>query len=238
MNSWKALLLIYCQIDVRYRVSWCRRKHFAHHLPAAEVDEAEASFRQFPLLVEELTDGRASVDYAIVHVGEPLRTVSDISHGGFWPAPGDTCGELAQYAPPGRFDSIFVFWPQSNLATGRCVPSDGWGFGMGASRQTNGATYATVANAPSEAWQRPRVGEVWLHEWLHGVCHHFANRGHVMPDGDADGGGRHGYVQSPETGWTDYYRDLMNGRVQESGASRGIASAAWLDRSTARVLAA
>src|SRR5918997_1373451 len=123
MNSWKALLLIYCKVDLRYPVGWCRRKRFTHQLPAAEVDEAEDSFRQFPMLVEELTDGRASVDYAIVHVGEPLRSVSEISHGGFWPSPADTCGELAQYAPPGRFDSIFIFWPQSNLATGRAVPS-------------------------------------------------------------------------------------------------------------------
>lgn len=238
MNTWNALLLIYCKIDVRYRTSWCRRKHFAHRLSEAELADAEDSFRHFPPLVEELTDGRASVDYGIVHVDAPLRSVSPISHGGFWPSPQDTVEELAVYARPGRFDSVFVLWPQTNLRTGRNVPSGGWGFGMGATNVTNGATYATVANAPTEAWQRPRVGEVWLHEWLHGVCHHFAQRGHVMPDGDADGGGRHGYVQSPTTGWTDYYRDLMNGRVQENGATKGIASTAWLDRSTARVLAA
>ena len=38
-----------------------------------------------------------------------------------------------------------------------------------------------------------------------------------MPDGDADGADRHGYVRSPKTGWTDYYRDLMTCNVNEDG---------------------
>ena len=226
MKTWNALLLVYDRIDVRYRPSRWRRKHFVHQLSVAEVEAAEDSFRHFPGLVHELTDGRASVKYAIIHVDRPLESVSPVSCGGFWPGPDDTREELDRFASHG-IHSVFVLWPQNNLRSGRSIPSGGWGLGMGASKQTNGATYATVANASAEIWQRPRVGEVWLHEWLHGVCHHFAHRGHVMPDGDADGGGRHGYVHSDTNGWSDYYRDLMNGRVQEDGQLKGIASSAW-----------
>ncbi len=43
---------------------------------------------------------------------------------------------------------------------------------------------------------------------------------YAMADGDADGGDRHVYVQSPETGWTDFYRDLMTGQVREGGSHR------------------
>ena len=71
-------------------------------------------------------------------------------------------------------------------------------------------------------------GEVWLHEWLHGVCAHFAQRGHVMPERDADGGELHGYVRSPTAGWTDYYRDLMSGKVLEGGKRLGIPGDAWM----------
>ncbi|MFL6531448.1 MAG: hypothetical protein ACJ8KX_13345, partial [Chthoniobacterales bacterium] len=237
MRTWNALLLIYCEIDVRYPITRWRKKHFAHQLSATEVEDAEDSFRQFPPLVEELTGARAAIDYAIVHVERPLDSVSRVMSVGFWPGPDDTREELTRFAPPGHFDSIFVFWPQTDLATGRGIPAAGWGLGMGATNETNGATYATVANAPREVWQRPRVGEVWLHEWLHGVCHHFAQRGHVMPDGDADGGGRHGYVQSPTTGWSDYYRDLMNGRVQEDGHQKGVATIAWEQTNPRSVLA-
>jgi len=74
------------------------------------------------------------------------------------------------------------------------------------------------------------VGEVWLHEWLHGVCAYFAGRGYVMPEGDADGGARHGYLQSRATGWTGYYRDLMTGNVFDAGTATGIPLEAWQDK--------
>jgi len=238
MNTWKALLLIYCAIDVRYPLTRWRRKRFAHCLTEQDVEEAENSFRHFPPLVRELTEGRASVDYATVHVPQALRTVSPISFGGFWPSPTDVSAELSEYAPPGAFDSVFILWPQNDAAAGRFIPSAGWGFGMGATAAANGATYAVVANASLSAWRRPRIGEVWLHEWLHGVCHHFAQRGHALPEGDADGGGPHGYVQSPTTGWTDYYRDLMNGKVEERGSFTGIQSDAWRESLEPRTLPA
>jgi hypothetical protein len=98
---------------------------------------------------------------------------------------------------------------------------------MAASVWSNGATYATVGNTESWIWQVPVVGEVWLHEWLHGVCAHFAGLGYVMPDGDADGVARHGYIQSPVSGWTDYYRDLMTGNVLDAGKATGIPLDAW-----------
>ena len=59
-----------------------------------------------------------------------------------------------------------------------------------------------------------------------------------MPDGDADGGGRHGYVHSETNGWSDYYRDLMNGHVLEDGERKGIASIAWEETNPRRVIAA
>src|SRR5215217_541731 len=94
MNNWKALLLIYREIDVRYSVSRRSREHFAHCLTREDIEEAENSFRHFPPLVCELTDGRTAIDYAIVHVQQPLRSLSAISWGGFWPSPKDVRREL------------------------------------------------------------------------------------------------------------------------------------------------
>ena len=44
----------------------------------------------------------------------------------------------------------------------------------------------------------------------------------VMPERDADGGELHGYVRSPTAGWTEYYRDLMNGNVLEEEESASV----------------
>ena len=227
MIEWKAILLIYRRIDVRYRVGSWRRKRFVHTLSDQEVSDAVASFQEFPGLIEELTSQRATVCAEIIHVDRPLSCLTPLSTHMYWPGPSDIRKEIEHHAAANRLDSIFVLWPQNSFADKTFIPSPGWGLGMGASDSTFGATYATVANAPTQTWQVPRVGEVWLHEWLHGVCAHFEAQGHIMPDGNADGGDRHGYVQSPITGWMDYYRDLMNGLVAEDGRLTGIKPEAW-----------
>jgi hypothetical protein len=227
MKIWRSLLLIYDAMDVQIRDRTGSSHRFNHSLTDSEVRDGISSFQQFPKLVEKLTLGKASVQYHIHRVEECLTSLTQMGDGMYWPSPTDTRKEIDRIAAGGSFDSLFVLWPQNNLQDGASVPSAGWGLGMGASAWSNNATYATVGNTESWVWQIPITGEVWLHEWLHGVCAYFANRGYLMPDGDADGGGRHGYTQSPVSGWTDYYRDLMTGKVLEAGQSTGIPLIAW-----------
>jgi hypothetical protein len=227
MKIWRSLLLVYDTIDVQIRNRAGSSQRFIHSLTGPEVRDAVGSFQQFPTLVEELTSGKASVRYEIHRVERCLTSLTQMGEGMYWPSPTDTREEIDRNAAAGSFDSVFVLWPQNNLQNGTSVRSAGWGLGMGASAWSNNATYATVGNTESWIWQIPMIGEVWLHEWLHGVCAYFATLGYIMPDGDADGGGRHGYTQSPVSGWTAYYRDLMTGKVLEDGVATGIPLDAW-----------
>jgi hypothetical protein len=227
MSIWKVLLLVYRRIDVRLPRRWIWRKRFAHELSEDELRDALNSFGAFPSLVEELSNGEATVMPRTEIIEKALSSVTADDETSFWPSPDDMRTELDALAPTGRYDSIFVFWPQINLKSGAQIPCRGWGLGSGPSDWTNGATYAVIGNAPSWAWNIPVVGEVWLHEWLHGVCRVFADKGFAMPEHDADAGGSHGYVQSETTGWTDFYRDLMTGQVLENGARKGITAEAW-----------
>lgn len=224
---WRSLLLIYADIDVRLCRRSQRSQRFSYVLSNQEVEDAVRSFQRFPILVQELTSGRAGIDYEIIHVQRCLTSLTPIRKESFWPSPNDTREELDRFASAGSFDSIFVLWPQHSLTDGASIPSDAWGLGMAASSWSNEATYATATNAESARWEIPVVGEVWLHEWLHGVCAYFRGRGYPMPAGDADGGARHGYIQSAVSGWTDYYRDLMTGNVIEEGKVIGIPRDAW-----------
>ena len=226
MAIWKTLLLVYDELDVRLNVKGKRRR-FHHIARAEEIGDALESFGGFPELVSELTSGAATVDAEIRHIKRPLPSLTNRETNEWWPSPDDTGRELHRFAPPGAFDSIFIFWPQHDFVRGHSVPGQAWGLGMGASAWSNGATYAAVANAPSAAWKNETRGEVWLHEWLHGICHHFAERGHAMPERDADGAELHGYTRSPTQGWCEYYRDLMRGTVSENGRELGIPHTAW-----------
>ena len=228
MTVWKALLLVYARIDVPQPDGPWWRRRFRHRLVEAEIAEAVQSFECFPALVEEATEGRATVVTTVERVARTLSTLSDSGYGGRWPSPADTRVELDRLAPPGSYDSVFVLWPQNDLARKRSIVSGGWGFGMGASERSNGMTYAAIGNAPAAVWRVPRRGEVWLHEWLHGVCAYFRGLGDAMPDGDADGGDRHGYTRSATEGWMPFYRDLMNARVPEPDGLKGIRPEGWL----------
>jgi hypothetical protein len=232
MNRWRAVLLIYDAIDVRFRDQSGRAQSFRHTLTETEVSDGVGSFEQFPSLVEELTSGQARIQFEIHRVERSLTSLTHMSDGMYWPSPTDTWQEIDRSVVRDGYDSIFVLWPQRDLSGGTSVRSAGWGLGMAGSAWSNGATYATVGNAESWIWQIPVVGEVWLHEWLHGVCAYFAELGYPMPDGDADGGGRHGYTQSRVSGWTEYYRALMTGNVIEEGKGKGIPLAAWASPAT------
>jgi hypothetical protein len=227
VTIWRAALLVFSTIDVRVLDSANKRERFALALTDLERSDAVESFKQFPGLVESLTSGNATVQYQIHDVERTLVSLTLTGDHVHWPSPDDTRKEIDRIAVSGSCDSIFVFWPQRNLFDGSFVPCAGWGLGMAACSWSNGATYATVGNAGSSVWQIPIVGEVWLHEWLHGVCAYFRDLGYRMPDGDADGGARHGYVQSPASGWTAYYRDLMTGNVRDEGLRTGIPLVAW-----------
>lgn len=220
--TWRSLLIVYPEINVRLG-----RRRFHYRASAQEIADATESFRAFPGLASRLTKGAARVEVSIVQSEHPLGSVTKEQSESYWPSPDDTRRELDHFARPGSFESVFIFWPANDRARNTSVPCRGWGLGMGASDWTNGATYAVVSNAPTSSWTREAPGEVWLHEWLHGVCHHFAERGHAMPERDADGAELHGYARSETDGWTSYYHDLMSGKVERDGQRLGIPLSAW-----------
>ena len=224
---WRALLLVYRSIDVDYINNDGEPYHMTYTMPESQVDKAIRSFRQYASFAYDYSNGEAFVKYDIVHITRPITSLTARDGNDYWISPDDTCLELNKYVLPRTYDSVFIFWPKIDFETGQEIPSSGWGLAIGPSEWSNGATYATVHNASDSVWEDPTVGEVWLHEWLHGVCNYYASKGYRMPTGDADGGEKHGYKHSSTTGWGSYYRDLMTSHVLEDGAYTGIIAQAW-----------
>lgn len=224
---WRALLLVYREVEVDYADEGGKKHHFTNRLPDEEVRAAVWSFRQFPSLAYKHSGGEVVIQYDIVYPRRAIDSVTAMGKDVWWISPNDTRPEIDRYAPKGRYDSILVLAPLADHAKGKSVPTGGWGLAIGPSDWSNGATYCTVGNAPVDGWNEPAPGEVWLHEWLHGSCAHFASKGFAMPKGDSDGGETHGYKHSPVEGWGQFYRDLMNGQVLEGDCRMGVTQAAW-----------
>jgi hypothetical protein len=230
--EWHVLCIIFDSIDVVYLDSGGRQRHFKYSLKREELDTALRSFRQFPALAKECSCGLANIDHRLAYADRPLTSLTSMGASGYWPSPADTAPELERFAP--GYDSVFIFWPQNDAIRHRKIPTAGWGLAIGPGYIPGGGTYCSIANASLESWEVPRIGEVWLHEWLHGVCDFFESKGFPMPEHNADGGGSHGYIQSPVTGWCGYYRDLMTGQVEDHGRKTGITPAAWLSGTISR----
>ena len=222
MPVWNVVLLVYQRLEVQLG---CRQ--LLHVLGDAEVGAALRWFDAFSALAAGLSDGQAQIRSHVVRADRALTTLTEMGPDLYWPSPSDTRRELDRWAPPGSCDSVFVLWPMQDPLTNASVPSGGWGLALGVTEWANGATYATVGSVRPEVWAVPVVGEVWMHEWLHGVCDVYARRGFPMPPGDAAGAERNGYRRDPEDGWCRYYRDLVTGRVVVDGRQVGIPQTAW-----------
>lgn len=223
MPVWKALLLVYPNTDVTYVDSDGATRHLVTSRPLTERLKALRAFHQYASFAHDYSDGEALVQYDVIHVERPISSLTAMGDRVYWVSPSDTQIELDQYAPQGEYDSILVHWEFCSEDFSQCIPSGGWGLSLeGPTGWAHGATYAVVENGPDWWWGSPTIGEVWLHEWLHGLCGYFPNLGYAMPSGCSDGVGSHGY-----TDFTAYYRDLMTGQVLEDGVYTGISPEAW-----------
>src|SRR6266404_4746623 len=85
---WKALLLIYKELDVGLATSSLRKRRFHHYLSPEAVDDAVESFRGFPELVRELTSGAATVEYQMKTNSGHRLTIRESSSTSARPSPG------------------------------------------------------------------------------------------------------------------------------------------------------
>jgi hypothetical protein len=226
-SIWKVALLVYESANLTFTDTDGTVKHLVANLPRAEKLKATQSFRQYASLGNELSNNEAIIQYDIIHISTPIRSVTSLGESGYWVSPTDIEADLDTYAPQGKYDSILVHWNKCNADKSICVPSYGWGWGLIRTDWANGSTYCTVTEAEDWMWDLPRRGEVWLHEWLHGSAPFYEEKGYPMPENNADGGSGHGYEWSETDGWSNYYRDLMTGRVLENGTYKGITPEAW-----------
>src|SRR4029077_13284727 len=92
----RAILILYRRIEFRPQA---RSQPFVHTLSDAEVEDAVGSFRQFPLLVKELTRGLVQIEFEVVSAERKLTTLTQMGAEQYWPSPDDSRPELDTLAP-------------------------------------------------------------------------------------------------------------------------------------------
>ncbi|MEI7732036.1 MAG: LamG-like jellyroll fold domain-containing protein, partial [Verrucomicrobiota bacterium] len=216
---WRGLFLIYPNTDFTYPQNSTNVRVTASLAPA-EITKALQVFRKDAAGCNDFSKRECIFQYDVVIVNRLVTNLYDLG-GSYWFSSDYTKPELNLYAPSGTYDSVLVHWARST------IPSIGWGLGMQAGDYSNGATYGTVTEAPDSTWDSGH--NVFMHEWLHGICPFYSDKGYRQPTSNSDGGSGHGYTSDND--WELYYRDMLTGKVWEDSpappAFTGIPAAAW-----------
>jgi Domain of unknown function (DUF4214) len=218
--TYNHLLIIYLNTDANYVKDGVSQR-YTGGMSNSHKTTIENAFKNLPNLTFDGSAGVTSTAYQIIEVSTPVTQITPLGGNRYWLSDIDARSDTDRYVLNGTYDSVSVVWNNG--------PIDAY-FGLGGTFINNGrTTFSSLIAGQEFFWTGARIGEPFLHEWLHGVCRFYAGLGYVMPDQDADGGGSHGYVHSDTDGWMGYYRDLMQGKVWEPRLARftGITAAAW-----------
>jgi thiol-disulfide isomerase/thioredoxin len=185
-----------------------------------EIERARQSFFAMPGLAARLTQNRVKIDPKWIVLQAAVTKVSDAGSSMLYPSASDIYPLIESFDKSGEWDTIAVFWKGSKIMHA---------FGLGGMMTPKGSTYLVVAEASPYAWTGGQGGEIFLHEWTHGVATFFRRLGYAdrIPPKDADGGEAYGYKNTPYDGWCTYYLPLFNALVPFEGELRGFDAEMW-----------
>jgi hypothetical protein len=168
--------------------------------------------------------GYAAMDLTYVEVPHPITRLDKLGSG-YWVGPDSVEADLDQYAPTGRYDSVFVVW-QAKDDSGEKVPVGGWGLTLPPGGWANGAGYSSIIT-PSQLWwwtSSDVPEEVFVHEWMHQVI--YWNEQNDRMDFDLHAGSTYGYEQENGT-WKRWLTDVMQGKVRDGDHFIGVGPDDW-----------
>src|SRR6185295_8258809 len=159
-------------LDTDY-VSGGVKHHAKTAMSAAMIDDVKGYADQAKNQWTKWNNGRANASMDKIVVKEPIRSLTKTDDAGhYWVAPEDVAAQLDKYAPPGKYDSLFVVWNPASASPDIPICC---AYGIGPQASTNGATYAAVPTAF-------KGGEAYVHEWLHGAGRFYRSHGLDVPD--------------------------------------------------------
>jgi hypothetical protein len=239
MTVFKALAVIFDNVDVTIN-----GKHITDSIPNptatnSKKNEAKNGLKKFQNYLPTLNPN-ISISITVDDTPKTLKNLNLIKNGTLdspFLEPADF-EKAMQAASPGfslswgQYDTIFIIVPANNpglLAQGWSV--NGWG-----KYEPDKMKGAAIAFIPTTYNMEEFEGQVFLHEWLHGVCHFYKKMGWTdkISSGDADDSGVFGYTKTTANGDLDYYKDLMTAQLknkklsgQPLAATPGITNTLW-----------
>lgn len=220
--EWRVLLIIKAQgavhvegfPDLKYQMS------------SEDVAAAEKAFAEFtPEFVKTLSHGRLSWNPDVVVSPRPLTKVAKMGEG-TWVDPASVADDIAEYAPLGKYDGVFVYWKGFDEKS-QADLKGGFGWSIGPNDGANGGGYSCVNFVRlSDFGRESEWTEVFLHEWLHQLEAFYGGQGVKLPRGGLHGNDNYGFKH--QGGWKHWYDAFITADLKEpDGTVVGLGEDAW-----------
>ena len=218
-NNWKFLCLIFDETNVNLNINGVE-KNFHLTLSQSDIDDMKLCINRFKNSMNELSKNKISVDYDIVEVKEPIRTMSYDEENGYFVAPYDVKDVIDEYIALGKYDHIFIAFRTGDINSKEEIPVNDW-IGLGSMEYRNiGFSNIRLPNSDSNYIYKydDRVNifpeEVYVHEFLHSLERNADEYGYERPElHDYE---KYGYKNQNKTGLKQWYADYMNKEVKSS----------------------
>ena len=218
-NNWKFLCLIFDETNVNLNINGVE-KNFHLTLSQSDIDDMKLCINRFKNSMNELSKNKISVDYDIVEVKEPIRTMSYDEENGYFVAPYDVKDVIDEYIELGKYDHIFIAFRTGDINSKEEIPVNDW-IGLGSMEYRNiGFSNIRLPNSDSNYIYKydDRVNifpeEVYVHEFLHSLERNADEYGYERPElHDYE---KYGYKNQNKTGLKQWYADYMNKEVKSS----------------------
>ena len=222
--TWKALVLVYRETNLTFERADGTNYHLRARMDGSMHNLVLDTLSRFRRSVRGWSSGLAAMEMNVVDVPHPLTSLDEFG-AGYSVGPRSTAADIDEYAPPGRYDSVFVIW-QAKDDAGEMVPVGGWGLSLPPGSWANGAGYSSIITPTWEWWWTDSSApeEVFVHEWMHQVIFFHENAGRMKLDLHA--GSAYGYKQSNGT-WKGWLSDVMQGKVRDGDRSVGVSRDTW-----------
>ena len=195
------------------------------NMSQSDIGEMKSNMQRFKNSCEELSGYNMSVNYDIIEINEPLKSLSYDEKSGYYVAPEDVMHIIDPYLLKEEYDHIFICVRLGDMVTK--TEYDWLGLG-GMSHNGMGFSNIRLPNDRNSytykynALRNTFPEEVFLHEFLHTLERNQDSYDYEVPE--LHDYQVYGYKNEALTGQREWYRDYMQKNVDFNGKNIGLES--------------
>lgn len=224
-NNWKVGCFIFPLIDVDVEVNG-KTEHVKLEMTYNDINAVHTNLNRFQFSVQEISGNRMTIDYQIITINEPIKTLSYDDVNGYYVSSMDVYEYIDSYVQANEYDHIYVAYRMADKQKGSEILESDW-IGLGG-MDYFGIGFSNIRMPDDEenlVYQYDyRINtfpeEVFVHEFLHTLERNAKEYGFERPE--LHDYQKYGYSEDKLEGLKEWYSDYMKKEINYNGTKIGL----------------